>query len=107
VVAGTTGEGAGLASVRWSTWAQPTTVVTGTTGEGAALAYARSVGVGSAFHCGGGHNRRPLCSGLCSLRRHGLSKQLSWGTRQDDESALAMFTFRLLSYSYCGDRNDR
>jgi hypothetical protein len=38
-----------------SALAQPDTVVAGTTGEGAALATVRLVGVGSASHCGGGH----------------------------------------------------
>ena len=80
VVAGTTGEGAALASVRsadvdseqlWrlerqfralvcalfalSVWDQTTTVVAGTSDEVAALASVRSVGVVSASHCGGGH----------------------------------------------------
>jgi hypothetical protein len=41
-----------------SAWAQPATVVMpGTTAEGAALASVLSVGVGSASHCGGGHDR--------------------------------------------------
>jgi hypothetical protein len=39
-----------------SGWAQPATVVAGTTGEGADLASGHSVGVGSANHCGGGHD---------------------------------------------------
>jgi hypothetical protein len=83
LVAGTKVEGAALASVRsvdvssgqslwwWTrqvrvlhwplfsraTWAQPATAVACTTGEGVALASVRSVGVGSASHCGGGHDR--------------------------------------------------
>jgi hypothetical protein len=81
VVAGTTGDGADVASVHsvcvglashcsarherallwtlfaWSAWAQPATGVAGTTGEIAALASVRLVGMGSARHCGGGHNR--------------------------------------------------
>jgi hypothetical protein len=40
-----------------SAWAQTATVVAGTTGEGAALASVRSVSVGSDSHCGGGHDR--------------------------------------------------
>jgi hypothetical protein len=39
-----------------SAWAQPATAVAGTTGEGAALASVRSVGVGSASLCSGGHD---------------------------------------------------
>jgi hypothetical protein len=35
-----------------SEWDQPATVVEGTKGEGATLASVRSVGVGSASHCG-------------------------------------------------------
>jgi hypothetical protein len=40
----------------WSAWAQPATVVAGTTVQGAAPASVRSVGVGSARNCGGGHD---------------------------------------------------
>jgi hypothetical protein len=40
-----------------SAWAQAATAVAGTTGEGAALASVLSVGVGSARHCVGGHDR--------------------------------------------------
>jgi hypothetical protein len=40
-----------------SGWAQLATVVAGTTCDGAALASDRLVGVGSANHCGGGHDR--------------------------------------------------
>jgi hypothetical protein len=41
----------------WSAWAQTATVVAGKRGEGAALASVRLVGMGSARHCGAGHNR--------------------------------------------------
>jgi hypothetical protein len=57
VDAGTTGEGAALASVALSAWAHPATVVGGTTGECAALASIRSFGVGSARHYVGGQER--------------------------------------------------
>jgi hypothetical protein len=40
-----------------SACAQPATLLAGTTGEGAALASVRLVGVGSDSHCGGGHDR--------------------------------------------------
>jgi hypothetical protein len=40
-----------------SAWAQTATVVAGTTVEGAALASVPSVGVGSASHCGVGDDR--------------------------------------------------
>jgi hypothetical protein len=39
-----------------SEWAQAATVVAGTKNEGAVLASIRSVGVGSASHCVGGHD---------------------------------------------------
>jgi hypothetical protein len=55
-VALTRGECAALASVRLVAVAQPATVVAGKTGEGAALSSVRSVGMGSAIHCGGGHD---------------------------------------------------
>jgi hypothetical protein len=58
------------------------TVVADTTGEGAALASVRLVGVGPASHCGGGHNRRGRCSGLCSLRKHGFKQAPWWRARQ-------------------------
>jgi hypothetical protein len=41
----------------WSAWAQPATEEAGTTGEGAALATVGLLGEGSASHCGGGHDR--------------------------------------------------
>jgi hypothetical protein len=44
-----------MASVQ-SVWVHTATVVAGTTGEGAVLASVRSVGVGSESHCGGGHD---------------------------------------------------
>jgi hypothetical protein len=78
MLAGTTDDGAGLASslgrrvirkpLSWlaryvralirplfacSAWAQPATVVVGTPGEGSDLASVRLVGVGSASHCVG------------------------------------------------------
>jgi hypothetical protein len=40
-----------------SAWPQTATVVASTTGEGAALASVRSIGVGTARHCGGGQDR--------------------------------------------------
>jgi hypothetical protein len=40
-----------------SEWEQPDTDVAGTTREGAAMASVRLVGVGSDRHCGGGHDR--------------------------------------------------
>ena len=82
VVAGTTGESAGVSSVRsvgvdsgrhswrakqlrallWpliarSSWVLLATVVASTTGECAALASVRLVGVGTANYCCGGHER--------------------------------------------------
>jgi hypothetical protein len=40
-----------------SSYAQPATVVAGSTGEGVPMSSFRSLGVGSASHCGGGHDR--------------------------------------------------
>jgi hypothetical protein len=40
-----------------TTWSEAATVVAETTGEGPALASVRLVGVGSASHCVGGHDR--------------------------------------------------
>jgi hypothetical protein len=57
VLAGTTFEGAAMASVRLSSSAQPASVVAGTTGEGVAISSVRSVSVESARHCGGGYDR--------------------------------------------------
>ena len=48
---------------RWA-WAQPTAVLIDTTGEGADLASVRLVGLGSASHGGGGHDRRWRCFGV-------------------------------------------
>jgi hypothetical protein len=41
----------------WSSWSQPATLVAGTTGQRAALASLRFVGVGSSSHCGSRHDR--------------------------------------------------
>jgi hypothetical protein len=40
-----------------SAWAQPATVLAGMTGEGAGLASVCSFGVGTYNHCDGGHDR--------------------------------------------------
>jgi hypothetical protein len=66
----------------WWARAQPATVVVGTTGEGASLASVPSVGLGSASHCGGGHDSCWRCSGHCSLGRRRLSQPLVWRGRQ-------------------------
>jgi hypothetical protein len=65
-----------------SAWAQLTTVVAGPTGEGAALASVRSLAVGSTSHCCGGQEMWGRFSGLCSLGRHGLRQPLWWRARQ-------------------------
>ena len=57
LVADPTCEGADLAYVLLVVVVHPTTVVAGTTDEGAALASGRLVGVGSASHCGGAHEK--------------------------------------------------
>jgi hypothetical protein len=41
----------------WTAWAQPATMQAGTTGEGASLASDRLVDVGSDSHRVGGHDR--------------------------------------------------
>jgi hypothetical protein len=99
VVDSTTGEGAALAQFARSAWdqsatvvsgtidwplfarsarAQPATVVAGTTRESNTLASVRSVGVGTASLCVGGHDRLRRSYGLCSLGRRGHSQPLSW-----------------------------
>jgi hypothetical protein len=79
-VAGKTGEGAALASVRL-VGVGSATVLADKNGEGAGLASVRTVGVGSASHCVGRHDRRGRSSGLSSLGRRGLSQQLCWRSR--------------------------
>jgi hypothetical protein len=56
-LADTTAEGALWPLISRSAYAQPATVLSGTTVEGAALSSVDSVGVGSASHCGSGHDR--------------------------------------------------
>ena len=48
----------------WLARGQPATLVAGRTGEDADLASVRSIGVGSASHCGGGYDRWGRCSCL-------------------------------------------
>jgi hypothetical protein len=50
-----------------SAWSQPATMVAGTTGEGADLASVPSVGVGSTSICGGGKTDEALLGPLFSL----------------------------------------
>jgi hypothetical protein len=57
LVADLTCEGADLAYVLLVVVVYPATVVAGTTVEGAALASGRLVGVGSASHYGGAHEK--------------------------------------------------
>jgi hypothetical protein len=82
VEAGTTGEGAALASVRSFGVSQPATVVGDTTGDGAALVTVRLVGVITASHGGCGLDRRGRCPGFCFLGRRGLNQPLCWRERQ-------------------------
>jgi hypothetical protein len=82
VLAGTTGEGVPLTSVRFWAWAQSVTVVAGSIGKGAVQASVFSNGVGSDSHCGGGHDMRACCFGLCSLGWRGLSQAVWWQARQ-------------------------
>jgi hypothetical protein len=53
----TTDEGAALRTVRLSACALPATVVAATTVKGSVLTFDRLVGVSSASHCGGGQDR--------------------------------------------------
>jgi hypothetical protein len=66
----------------WSAWAHTATVVAGTSCGGAVLASVRSVGVGSASHCGRGHHMRGRCFCLCSLCRRGIIQPLRCRARQ-------------------------
>jgi hypothetical protein len=104
VVAGTTVDGAVLGSARlvgvgpashcwwrlrqvmallWSmfarsAWNLPATVLARTEVEGTHMAADRLVGLGSAWYCGGGHDRLGRSSGLCFLVRRGLRQPLRW-----------------------------
>jgi hypothetical protein len=82
VVAGTTVDGAALASVRWLGLCQPATVVVGTRVEGASLISVRFIGEGSASHSGGGQDKRGRWSDLCSIGRRGIIQPLWWRVRQ-------------------------
>jgi hypothetical protein len=55
-----------------SAWSDSASVVANATTEGADLASVRKVGVGSARHCGGGHDRWGRSSGFCLLVRREL-----------------------------------
>ena len=57
MVAGTTDDGADLASVRLVGAGTASHVLAGTTGEGAELASVGTFEVGLARHCGSGHDR--------------------------------------------------
>ena len=57
LVAGSTGDGAEMDSVLYVGVVHPATVLSGTTGEGDSLTTDHLVGLGSASHCGGGHDR--------------------------------------------------
>jgi hypothetical protein len=56
--------------------------VAGTTVEGAALASVSLVVVGTDNHCVSGNDRLGRCSGLCSLGRRGSSQPLWWRARK-------------------------
>jgi hypothetical protein len=56
-------------------------VVAGTTGEDAALASVRSLGFGSASHCGVGNDRSGRRYDLCSLGWRGLKQPMWWRKR--------------------------
>jgi hypothetical protein len=82
VVAGTTSEGAALTSVPWVSVGSANDCASVRKCEFVALASDRSFGVGAASHCGGGHDRRGRCSGLCTLGRGWLSQLLWWRSQQ-------------------------
>jgi hypothetical protein len=65
-----------------SAWTIATSVLAGTTCEVAALASVRVVGVRSASHCGGGHDRGGRCSGLFSIGGRELRQPRCWRARQ-------------------------
>jgi hypothetical protein len=65
-----------------SGWAQSVPVVAGTSVEGAALATVRSVDVGSDSHCDGGHDMYGRCSGLFSLGLRWINQEVCWRTLQ-------------------------
>ena len=74
-----------------SSLAQAATVVAGTTGEGAALASFLLFGVVSASHCGGGLDRLGRCSGLCLNYRRWLRQPLWLRARKDRALLLPLF----------------
>jgi hypothetical protein len=80
-----------------SAWSQPTTVVAGTTSEGATLASVRSVGVGSASHCGGGYDRLGSYSGLSSRGRRVPSQKLWWRARNVTALLWPLYAFLALT----------
>jgi hypothetical protein len=82
VLAGTTGEGAALTSVRSVGVGSASPCGGGATGEGASLASVHSVGGGSGRHCGGVYDWCGRCSGLFWIVRRGLSLPLWWRARQ-------------------------
>jgi hypothetical protein len=92
----------------WLARDQATVVVEGTKVEGAALTSARLVGVGSASHCGGEHDRLGLCSDLFSRGRRGLSKPLCWRERPVRPLLWPLVSWvGVCSYSHCGGGHDR
>jgi hypothetical protein len=65
-----------------SAWAQAATALVGTTAEGTDLDSVHLVMVGSATHCGGGHDCLGYCSDLFSLGRRGHRQKLRCRARQ-------------------------
>ena len=98
VVGGAAGEAAAVALVRFFC---EDTVAAGTTGEGAVLASACLVGVDSTSHRGGGHVLLRRFSGLCSLGQRGLSQPLWWRARI--VRALAWHLFARFSWAQPGN----
>ena len=81
VVAGTRGDGASLASVRWVGLGSASHGGYVHEIEGASLMSFGFFGVGTASHSAGGHDRRGRCSGLCSTERRRISRPLCWRAR--------------------------
>jgi hypothetical protein len=83
--------------ISWKAWAPPDTVVVSTSYEGAFLAVDRLVGVGTARHCGGGHDSWERSSGFYKLSRNWVIQPLCWRARQ--VRALVWHLFSLSSWA--------
>jgi hypothetical protein len=78
--------------ISWKAWALPDAVVVSTSYEGAVLAVDSLVDVGTARHCGGGHDSWERCSGFYTFSRSWVSQALWWRARQVRALVWQLFT---------------